>query len=239
MDICFMSVFCYEPHFTDKELFELSEENARHFGQVLRMRVGDSITLINGKGTAGSVTITSIQKKKLLVTVHQKEEIPPPPNQLTIAVGMLKNHSRFEWMLEKLTEIGVTQIVPLITQRTERTHFKADRFQKIIAAAMVQSQQFWLPQLQEPITLHQFLDKDTSSVKLIAHCEKDAKTILSDHAQQPSTSILIGPEGDFTEEEISIALSKNYLSVTLGATRLRTETAAIVAASILKISKSV
>ena len=151
---------------------------------------------------------------------------------------MIKNNHRFEWFLEKATEIGVFQIVPLVCERTEKTAFKFDRMKNILISAMLQSQQSWLPILLEPIKLAGFVNQVGPINKYIAHCENsEAKIQL--HTCQPFTDsvILIGPEGDFTIDEISIALQNNFIPVALGNTRLRTETAGVVAATLLAMAE--
>jgi 16S rRNA (uracil1498-N3)-methyltransferase len=129
--------------------------------------------------------------------------------------------------------MGVTKIVPLICERSERSNLKGERMQGVVVAALIQSKQTWLPVLSEPITVAQFIDKHPSDQKLIAHCEEGNKTALIDAHNSKDCSILIGPEGDFTPSEIEAALAAKYLPVSLGETRLRTETAGMVAAALL------
>ena len=147
-----------------------------------------------------------------------------------LAVAPTKMNDRYEWFLEKATEIGISEITPIICDHSERKVVKTDRFDKIILAAMKQSNQLFLPKLNEPIALKDFLKKEFNSTKYIAHCEETSKKTLKESIK-PSTDIvmLIGPEGDFSEKEIKLALENNYIPVSLGNTRLRTETAAMVA----------
>jgi 16S rRNA (uracil1498-N3)-methyltransferase len=145
----------------------------------------------------------------------------------------LKNASRFEWFLEKATEIGVTEIIPVISKRTERQHFRFDRMNGILIAAMLQSQQTFLPVLHEPIFYSEIFKFSGCETKLIAHCVDDNKVEIKDITISNNTQILIGPEGDFMPDEIAQALQHNYQPVTLGNTRLRAETAGIVAATLL------
>jgi 16S rRNA (uracil1498-N3)-methyltransferase len=158
---------------------------------------------------------------------------PAPTKNVCIAIGLLKNTGRFEWFLEKATEMGVTKIVPLICERSERSNLKQERMRGVLVAALIQSKQTWLPFLSEPITVAQFIDKHPTSQKLIAHCEESHKTELKDITNSNDTSILIGPEGDFTPSEITLAIDAKYTPVSLGETRLRTETAGMVAAALL------
>ena len=139
-------------------------------------------------------------------------------------------NDRYEWFLEKATEIGVSEITPIICDHSERKTIKTDRFDKIIQSAMKQSNQFYLPKLNNSVSFKDFIKTTNSDIKLIAHCEETNKTSLAAIVKpNQNITILIGPEGDFSEKEIKLALENNYLPVTLGNTRLRTETAAIVA----------
>ena len=158
-----------------------------------------------------------------------------PEKKTTIAVSLLKNASRFEWFLEKATEVGVTEIIPLICSRTEHTRFRFERMQQILISAMLQSQQSWLPVLHEPIKLQALFEEHLATQKFIAHCEEDNKTPIHSISLSESVLMLIGPEGDFTPEEIRLAIHHAYQPVSLGNTRLRTETAAIVASTFLSI----
>jgi 16S rRNA (uracil1498-N3)-methyltransferase len=213
--------------------FELSEVTSKHCIQVLRMRVGESLHLTDGIGNLYTASIVEPDKKKTVVKIELVEHTPAPTKNVCIAIGLLKNTGRFEWFLEKATEMGVTKIVPLICERSERSNLKQERMMGVLIAALIQSKQTWLPFLSEPITVAQFIDKHPTSQKLIAHCEEGNKTALQDIPNSNDTSILIGPEGDFTAHEIDAALSANYRPVSLGNTRLRTETAGMVAAALL------
>ncbi|MDE3145340.1 MAG: RNA methyltransferase, partial [Bacteroidota bacterium] len=145
----------------------------------------------------------------------------------------VKNASRFEWFLEKATEMGVCEIIPLLCHRTERQHFRFDRMNNILIAAMLQSQQTWLPALQTPTSFQTVVDQSQYTQKLIAHCEEDQKKDMKDVQLMNDVQILIGPEGDFTSDEILSAIQKNYKPVSLGNTRLRTETAGVMASALL------
>ena len=214
-------------------LFELSEETSKHCIQVLRMRAGERIQLTNGTGGLYTASIAHEDKKHCTVNIESAKQYAAPEKKTTIAVSLLKNASRFEWFLEKATEIGVTEIIPLICNRTEHTRFRFDRMQQILISAMLQSQQSWLPVLHEPIKLQTLFQGNAATQKLIAHCEEDTKTPIQSISLTDSVLMLIGPEGDFTPEEIKLAISHNYQPISLGNTRLRTETAAIVASTFL------
>ena len=160
-------------------------------------------------------------------TTHHSQKI-------TIAISLLKNTNRFEWFLEKVTEIGVSEIIPLICERTEKEKFRHDRMNQICISAMLQSQQVWLPVLHEPLPLsNQTIKQFIHQQKFIAHCYDGYKQQLNHQTINPSSLILIGPEGDFTKAEIELAMQNNFVPVSLGETRLRTETAGVVAAAIL------
>ncbi|HVE61992.1 MAG TPA: RsmE family RNA methyltransferase, partial [Chitinophagaceae bacterium] len=153
--------------------------------------------------------------------------------KIVIGISLIKNLSRFEWFLEKATEIGVSEIIPLICKRTEKQSFKFERMNAILISAMIQSQQCWLPLLCEPVSFQKLVAQEREGQSFIAHCLPDQKEQLSTTLRNSSSIILIGPEGDFTENEIATALEKGFKPVALGNTRLRTETAGIVAATLL------
>jgi 16S rRNA (uracil1498-N3)-methyltransferase len=188
---------------------------------------------MDGLGSVSEVVIQEASKKSLVVIIADKEYYPPPPNKLVLAISTLKNASRFEWMLEKVTEIGITEIIPIIAERTERIHFKEERFKQIIASASIQSKQFWMPVLHAPQKLQTILENPTVEQKFIAHCIENQKQPLQ--RQELDALLLVGPEGDFTPAEIAIALEKGFLPVSLGNSRLRTETSGVVGAVLMKI----
>ena len=228
--------FFYEPTVAESaSLFELSEETSKHCIQVLRMRTGERMQLTNGKGGLYTASIAHEDKKHCTVNIESAKQYPVPEKKTTIAVSLLKNASRFEWFLEKATEVGVTEIIPLICSRTEHTRFRFERMQQILISAMLQSQQSWLPVLHEPIKLQALFEEHLATQKFIAHCEEDNKTPIHSISLSESVLMLIGPEGDFTPEEIRLAIHHAYQPVSLGNTRLRTETAAIVASTFLSI----
>ena len=220
----------------------LNEENSKHIVQVLRMAEGRQINITDGLGTICTAEIVEAHKKKCTVKIIDTLKQIAPAKKVCIAISPVKNSSRFEWFLEKATEIGVTEIVPLICERTEKQYLKYDRLRGILISAMLQSQQSWLPVLHEPIKFEKFVEENKSNHKFIAHCEEQNKTSLKEITEQLSNEIitqsliLIGPEGDFSKEEIAIALQNNFVPISLGQTRLRTETAAMVAATLLCVS---
>ncbi len=210
-------------------LLKLPEETARHLVQVLRKTAGFSFFLADGKGLRAEMILEETGKKSALARVEAVTNISPPTPRLTLAVAFTKAAARNEWLLEKATELGVTCIVPLLTKRSEMGHFRAERWKTILVSAMQQSQQCWLPQLGEPVRIESFLKEVTEESRFIAHCINAApRQPFSQILQQgENATLLIGPEGDFTTEEVAAALEANFSAVTLGATRLRTETAAM------------
>ena len=212
----------------------LSEEASKHIVQVLRMTIGERLQLTDGKGVMLTAEIISDHKKSCTVQKISIEKIRAPQKQITIAISLVKNASRFEWFLEKATEIGVTKIIPIMCSRTEKQHFRFDRMKGIITSAMLQSHQAWMPVLQEPISFEKLILTDKCESKFIAHCETDEKkNHLSALPKLSSSIMLIGPEGDFTPTEIELALKNNFTPVSLGENRLRTETAGMVAVTLL------
>jgi 16S rRNA (uracil1498-N3)-methyltransferase len=218
--------------FSDSHI-ELDEETSHHVSHVLRMKEGEKLKLTDGKGNSVNAIISSVSKKHTSVTITSTHSEPRENSSLTIAISLVKNASRFEWFLEKATELGVSEIIPLICDRTERQKFRADRMLGIVKSAMLQSMQTYLPDLHEPLTFNDVVEKCMHQQKMIAHCAVDAKVDFSSlyNPSLRSHIVLIGPEGDFTEKEILKAKSFSFIPVSLGSTRLRTETAGIFAAA--------
>lgn len=228
--------FFFEEHLPASSQFVLSEESSKHIVQVLRMKEGDNILITNGNGRILSAQILVADKKKTEIKVLRETLAAPSENKITIAISLIKNSNRFEWLIEKATEIGVSAIIPVICKRTEKIHFRLDRMKSIAVSAMLQSGQAWLPQLSVPVKLNDLLNKEGYQQKFIAHCINEEKKSLKDIVvdKKASKIILIGPEGDFTEDEVKEALQQNFVAVALGDNRLRTETAGLVAAVLLK-----
>jgi 16S rRNA (uracil1498-N3)-methyltransferase len=219
----------------------LNEEQSKHIIQVLRMQKGEGILLTDGKGSKADAVIVDAHRKRCevkMISIKKEEERLP---KISIAISLIKNIARFEWFLEKATEIGVNEIIPLVCERTEKEKFRFDRMQNILISAMLQSQQYWLPVLREPMAFDKLIEESIDANKFIAHCLPQQKQSLSYCIQNSKfrihhSLILIGPEGDFSENEIQSALHKNFRAVALGNTRLRTETAGVVAASLLRMN---
>jgi len=216
----------------------LDADTGRHIWQVLRMVAGDQILISDGKGTLATCTLNNSERHTGKVTITKSELHTRIGGQLHLCVAFTKNNSRNEWLLEKAAELGVASIVPLIVSRSEKTHMRADRLLKILQSAMVQSQQYYLPQLFEPTKLEAAAEmfKKTEH-KLIAHCIHGQPKMPLSKMLNPSgeTVILIGPEGDFTPNEVTLCLMHGFKPVSLGNHRLRTETAAITAAAYFNV----
>ena len=213
----------------------LSQEESQHCVRVLRHRVGDEIDVIDGEGTLLHCRITYDNPKGAEATILSSEDNwHSHPYHLTIGCCPTKNNDRFEWFVEKATEVGVDRIVPLIGDRSERKVYKTERAQKIALAATKQSLKAKIPEMAEPVTVKEFLKSD-GELKLIAYCfegeipRTSIKEALAQY-QGSDITVLIGPEGDFSPEEAALAIANGYIPIHLGPSRLRTETAAVTAA---------
>lgn len=226
--------FFYIDNYSGQKQLSLDEDTSRHVVQVLRMKEGEQLNLTDGKGKLLTCEIKEAGKKSCYVEVRATTNQLPATRNISIAISLLKNTNRFEWFLEKATEIGVSEIIPLICERTEKEKFRHDRMNAICISAMLQSQQCWLPVLHEPVEFGKVVSQVSPVQKFIAHCDDSSnKNSLSTFRPFSSSTILIGPEGDFTPKEIELALQNGYQPVSLGETRLRTETAGVVAAALL------
>jgi 16S rRNA (uracil1498-N3)-methyltransferase len=208
------------------------KEESRHISKVLRRQMGDVLHLTNGQGVLFEAALIHTNPKQCVATITHSEIQPPLPYHLHLAVAPTKLNDRYEWFLEKATEIGVSEITPLICDHSERKVIKSERYEKIIQSAMKQSLKAYLPKLNDAVSFTDFMSSDgnADTIRCIAHCEETSKHSLKS-VLKPTTStlILIGPEGDFSSDEITLAKNKGFYPVSLGASRLRTETAAVVA----------
>lgn len=235
-----MHIF-YQPDLTS-DLISLSEDESKHAVRVLRLSIGDQVEIVDGKGTRAVAEVTSDHAKRCELRVVSRTREKSSRNfHLHIAVAPTKNNERIEWFLEKAVEIGVDEITLLECEHSERTTVKTERLGKVAVSAMKQSQQSWLPVINEMISFEKFVKSAAADIKLIAHCDEGGKNPISQvFSRQPSTPlsltstrknilVLIGPEGDFSRAEIETALGNQFIAVSLGETRLRTETAALYA----------
>ena len=223
-----MNQLFYAPHI-ENSLAQLDIEESRHLLTVLRRQVGDRLQLTDGKGFFYEAEIAEAGKKQALVRILKTTSSPEPTARLHIAIAPTKQIDRFEWFLEKATEIGIQEITPLRCKRSERTNIRLDRLEKILVSAMKQSLQSRLPILHPLTNFSELMKKTVEPQRFIAWCPEEPPPHLN-NLLQPATDtlILIGPEGDFTPEEVALAQGKGFLPVNLGATRLRTETAGLV-----------
>lgn len=225
-----MQLFYSETITSTSNHFSFDKVESKHIIKVLRKKDTDILFVTNGKGDLFETEITLASDQKCTVKINKKLPTNQPKYQLHLAVAPTKMNDRYEWFLEKATEIGVTEITPIICDRSERKIINSDRFEKIILSAMKQSNALFLPKLNAAISFKEFLQQKNNSQLLIAHCEEtEKKSLQSVLKKNTNYTILIGPEGDFNEKEIALAKQNNVQAITLGATRLRTETAAIVA----------
>lgn len=226
-----MLPFFYHPLLDEKQkTITLDEPASKHCIQVLRMQEGEQMMLTDGKGKKMLVTIIVADRKRCGVRPDYTEILTVRPFRFALGIAFTKNNSRNEWLLEKATEMGVEEIYPLICSRSEKEKFNADRLKGILVAAMLQSQQGYLPILHEPVALKK-IPAITQEIgqKLIAHCldTEERVSLLTQMKSGQDTIALIGPEGDFTKEEITLCLGSGFTPVSLGANRLRTETAGL------------
>lgn len=211
--------------------YTLDEPESKHCVRVLRLEKGDEITLVDGRGGFFKAEIDDPNPKRCTVKVVYSELNYGLRNfQVQVAIAPTKNIERIEWFLEKTTEIGINRVTPLLCHHSERKEIKHDRLEKVMISAMKQSLKAYLPQLDEMIKFSTFIKQPFDGQKFIAHCEEQHRELLKNAVKTGGNYlILIGPEGDFSPEEIGMALEAGFVPVSLGDSRLRTETAGVVA----------
>ena len=221
----------YNPDITeDTQSFFFDREESKHIIKVMRKKGGDILFVTNGLGFLFKTEVTLASDNKCTVKIVGLEKAEKIKYHLHMAVAPTKMNDRYEWFLEKATEMGISEITPIICDHSERKFVKSERFDKIILSAMKQSAQCYLPKLNDPMAFKDFIKLKNNGQQFIAHCEETDKKSLKEMIKSAEDiTILIGPEGDFSEKEIALALENNYAPVSLGNTRLRTETAAIAA----------
>lgn len=220
----------YTPDISSDSFYTLNEEESKHAIRVLRLKTGDQITLIDGKGHFFQAKVHEDHPKKCVVEIlHKDSELTSLP-LIHIAIAPTKNNDRFEWFIEKATEIGIQEITPLVCEHAERKNINLDRLEKKAISAMKQSLKARLPIIHEATSFKDLISKNFKGVKYIAHCYQNQQKHLKEiYNPGENTLILIGPEGDFSETEIKMAIENGFQPVTFGKSRLRTETAGIVA----------
>ncbi|NER11571.1 16S rRNA (uracil1498-N3)-methyltransferase [Muriicola jejuensis] len=230
----------YNPEISEEtKEFDLGPEESKHLQKVLRKKEGDTFHITNGKGWLFEARLEKISPKSIRAMVLSSEKRHRKMHSLHMAVAPTKSNDRFEWFLEKATEIGIDEITPIICKRSERKTLKIERLQKVIQEAMKQSLRTYLPVLHPPVSLEEFLQTPHPSLRFIAHCHEEEKMELKRRiAPDKRITVLVGPEGDFTEEEVDMAYDKGFLPVSLGESRLRTETAAIYACTAVAVFNS-
>ncbi|WP_304131201.1 16S rRNA (uracil(1498)-N(3))-methyltransferase [Mesonia mobilis] len=214
----------------DKEVI-FPKDESKHIVKVLRKQEGDNLNITNGKGFLFSAEIIEANHNKCKAKITAVEQERDKKYHIHLAVAPTKMNDRFETFLEKATEIGLDKITPIICDHSERKVVKINRFERVLQSAMKQSLHYSMPEISEAISFQEFIQQEQNEQKFIAHCEENEKKSLQKELEPGKNyTILIGPEGDFSSEEIESAIKAGFVPVTLGNTRLRTETAAIVAA---------
>ena len=232
-----MHLFYHSP--IEGETHELDEQESKHAIRVLRLIKGDRMVLVDGLGGWFVAEIREANPRKcMLKIVSVTTGYNPLPYRLHLAISPTKSMERFEWFLEKATEIGISEITPLICNRTERKQLKLDRLDRILVSAMKQSLRAYKPEISEPAMLSDFVMREYPGTKGIAHCLPSQRLALQDLDRKGHYTLLVGPEGDFTEEEVSVALGAGFSPFHLGISRMRTETAGVHLCSAIKILES-
>lgn len=228
----------YQPDFTG-EFIHLSEEESKHAIRVLRLSIGDQVLVVDGKGSRWVAEVSEDHPKRcVLKTVAVSVTPIRSKTHVHIAVAPTKNMERIEWFIEKATEIGIDEITLLDCEHSERTIVKKERLEKVAIAAMKQSQQAHLPVIHEMVPFNAFIKSVSADIKLIAHCDEEEKNPISEISLSgKNVLVLIGPEGDFSRAEIDTALGNQFTAVSLGETRLRTETAALYAVTAISLAQ--
>ena len=229
----------YTPETPVEGMVSLPEAEARHAARVLRLVKGDSVLLVDGRGTRLLADLVEVDRRGVVARIVSSERVVPSmPFPVTLGAGLIKNAGRFETMLEKAAELGAARIVPLETERSERSRLRMDRSRAILESAMKQSGAAHLVALQEPTPFPAFLDAaPESALKLICHeavsSEETLLRFLAAHPQPDAIVLAVGPEGGFSDDEVGSARDKGFSPVSLGRARLRAETASIAALSVI------
>ena len=217
----------YLPNVQDETAL-LEDEELHHITRVMRKSVGYELSFTDGKGRLFRGVITQLDKRSGRVSITSSSERSERPIQITVLTALTKNVKRIEWAFEKLTELGVSNIVPLICKRSERDKIPMERVRKILIAAMKQSERLWIPELQAPVPMTKAVTADFgTSVKYVCYRSPDSVQLAAHYTKGHNVVCLIGPEGDFTDEELQMASDNGFIALSLGEKRLRTETASV------------
>jgi 16S rRNA (uracil1498-N3)-methyltransferase len=233
-----LPLFFYDGPIEANTTIGLDSDTSKHIWQVLRMDAGERVLLTDGKGGCAEGSLDTTERHQCKVFIYKVSHIARSGRILHLGVCLTKNNSRNEWLLEKATELGVASIIPIASTRSEKIFIRDERWQKILQSALLQSRQYHLPQFTPVTKLADILKQHTGTgTRLIAHCNEDSERrplhkMLNDGSE---TLILIGPEGDFTADEVNLCKTHGYHAVSLGQQRLRTETAAIAAAAFFNV----
>lgn len=223
----------FDEHITNSGSHTLSQEESKHIIRVLRLNTGDQIGILDGNGNQFTCEISDPNPKKCIVQIKEQITFPEPNTNIHIAIAPTKQMDRLEWFLEKATEIGITEISLFTSDNSERVKINEERLKKKLISAMKQSQRFHLPKLNSIASLKEIIKENPSG--LIAHCYDGEKSSIAKEYTSLKGPVLIGPEGDFSENEVKQALEAGYKAITLGENRLRTETAALYACMQVKL----
>ena len=232
-----MELFFHPEIYEDTSVVRFDATERHHLTKVFRKKEGDPVVVTNGKGLEWKGVLSSIQRNHVEAKKEECIQHEVPKNQLHIAIAPPKNNTRLEWFLEKSIEIGIDSIHLICCQRSERKRVNLERLHKIMISAIKQSKQFYLPQLHPIVSFNAFMET-LPKPAFIAHCQDQSKRHLSQFSfTEPHTTVLIGPEGDFTPEEINTATEKGVSAVSLGNTILRTETAGLAACLTVRLGQ--
>lgn len=219
----------YCPDITNGD-YTLNEDESKHCIRVLRLKIGDLIYLTDGIGNLHKTELIDDHPKRCTIKILEvQKEYGKRPFTIHMAVAPTKNISRYEWFLEKATEIGIDQITPIICEHSERKEVKIARLERVILSALKQSLKTYLPQLSNTTKFNKFINQPFAGQKFIAYCEGEPKLLKNLYSPDSNVLILVGPEGDFSPQEVEQAIAAGFIPVSLGNNRLRTETAAVAA----------
>lgn len=233
-----MQLFYHEFIEENTQTIAFDKDESRHILNVLRKKVGDILHITNGRGFLFEAEILSNDPKNCVVKILKATHQPALGYRLCVAIAPTKMNERLEWFLEKATEIGISKIIPIICENSERKVIKLERFEKVILSAMKQSLWCYKPEIEQPVSFSEFIERQQVGLKYMAHCYPENKQDLVKHLSenfQNEITILIGPEGDFSVSEVEKSLQKGFIPISLGESRLRTETAGIVATNIVSV----